>query len=382
MKQMAENPVFGDTFSPQGLAWAKDNMGGIAHDIAAASACVFPQGMPEWEAHEMVDNIANATHKTSAFGAALTMGEVTDVLGLTQFGVAVNSMYLHNDSLDGGGARADRTIAAINILNQPRAVQAKRAAAIGGIVHARWTALDTGLTKNVREFALADDADIIIDCFSKQVLLYEVHMQELSRLYAAAQDRPAFLAAYGAKIAEYSTVTAGLPAILVGLHTLYRQEYATVAPLEEAYDNPHSQRLLRIGNFYCRMLDDLGDAPKDGRGLDNPDAAQNSFMLNVFNQYHPDFAQTYLELGEIPAAEQKALHHAIANFHQHKSTHSTFIMQSLNKHIRRTVDALPTEMTQRYPHFVTLFKRIIEIAYVNAQGDEALAGLKLENSPS
>jgi len=374
MAQMAQNEVFGDTFSPRGLAWAKKNMGGIAQDIAVASARVYPQGMPEWDARETVDNIAAATQKTSAFAAALTMGEIADREALTQFGVAVNGMYLNNDSIDGGGKKADRTIAAVGLLSRPRASQATQATALGGIIRARWAALDAGITGSIRTFASADDAPYVVEYFNEDVLYREAGMQKYSRLYAAAQDRDAFLAANAVEIATHSVITAGLPAILTGLHALYRQESGRIPPLSEVLCTREAVRLLRIGNFYCRVLDDLGDAPRDGRGLDNPEAAKNSFMLNMFNQYGHRFVQEYLEMGEV-TARQALLHNAIAEYKTDETAHGDFIRNALNGHIRKVVAELPPDFADRFHRFVTIFKRIIEIAYVNAQGDEALARL-------
>ncbi|HEX7963102.1 MAG TPA: hypothetical protein VF466_00780 [Candidatus Saccharimonadales bacterium] len=365
--------VFGDTFAgedPRAASeWAQTHLGTLAAQTAAETIAMIAPSRSDWSKTAIVQEAQQSTLKTTAFGIALTGGRVQNPDLLVRFGAAVNGMYWGNDQVDGGGPVADATIDAISLLlgtdrarlsgpNHEQSVQARLAA----LRH---------IATNIRLFALPEDAPYVVDCFYGQVLGNEVDVQLLSRGYAAAADRSAFLTAHGAKFAEHSTVSAGFPSISSGLYSIYRRQ-EPLPPLSEVYDSEHMTELLQVSNVFARLLDELGDSPKDGRGLDASGAASNTFVLNAFNQYDPGIVERYCELACIPQDERAAMHEAIANFHGNEAVASRRVIAALCAHIKRFYAELPPDVRAHFKEYIGVAKRVGEISLVNVLGDEAL----------
>jgi hypothetical protein len=365
--------VFGDTFAGEdpriAETWAETHLSDLAARTAEKTAAMIRPGMPEWDEATVKREVRKSTLKTTAFGIALTGGRIQDPDRLVHFGAAVNGMYWGNDQVDSGGPIADVTIEAIT-----RLLDTNRAITLGPTdehcVQARLTAL-RHIGANIHAFTQPEDAPYVADCFYDQVLGNEVAVQLLSRGYAAAGNRALFLASHGAEFAERSTISAGFPSISSGLYSIYRQQQP-LPPLSEIYENEDMTNLLQVSNVFARLLDELGDSPKDGRGLDGDSPVPHTFVLNVFNQYDPAVVERYCELAFIPRDERAALHEAIASFHSDKPAQGTRVIATLCKHIRRYYAELPSDVRSEFGTYIGVAKRVGEISLLNVLGDEAL----------
>jgi len=368
-----QSRVFGDTFTdedPRAVqAWAETHLGDLADRTASETVAMIAAGMPEWDAAKTTEAARNSTLKTTAFGIALTGGQVQHPDLLVRFGTAVNGMYWGNDQVDGGGPVADVTIDAINQL-LGRDAEQRSGSASEPVVRARLAAL-RHIDSNIRAFARPEDVPYVRDCFYGQVLGNEVAVQLLSREYAAATDKEAFLAAHATVFADASTISAGFPSISSGLYSIWRRQ-ESLPPLAEVYDSRDMTTLLQVSNVFARLLDELGDWPKDGRGLGRNEPVPNTFVLNIFNQYDPTVVEEYCKLACIPEDERPGLHEAIANFHSDESGHGRRIIASLCAQIKRHYAELPTDVRTTFDRYIKAAKRVGEISLINVLGDEAL----------
>ncbi len=333
----------------------------------AESIAAYVPGFPDREEADITGNVGASSVKSTVFATALTIGEIKDSRLLVPLGVAVNGMYLMNDSIDGGSPQSDVTMEAIGWVMGGRAVPEEASPAL----KARIQAIGN-IEKAIRAFARPEDVPFVRACFYDQVLAHEVAIQALSRGYVAAKDKRAFLAEYGMSMAHDSTESAGFGSVSSGVYGGYRLQDGSLPPLSEVYGSPDVRALLQTYNVFARLLDDLGDWQKDGRGEHGDSPVPNIFVLNPFNQYHPSIIQTFCQLAAIPSEREAVLHDAIANFHTDRSTHSKRVIDTLCAHMRDTVLELPRDVHKEFGTYIDLAKRVGEIALVNQLGDDAL----------
>lgn len=339
------------------LAWADQQLPPLLGATARAAAEAYLPGMPEKNKSEL----AATTVKTGAFGIALTIGEIQNTRRLVDFGAGVVGMYFGNDSIDGGGQAADDTMEAIASL---------RGGAAGGPPDPRLQARRRAvgrISAFIEAFAAPEDRAVVNDCFYGQVLDHEVKIQQLSRGYTAATDKQAFLAAHGTQLAEYSTISAGFPSISSGLYSIYWQENQQLPPLHEIYRSQPMVRLLQVCNVFARLLDDLGDWRKD-----MGDPAKNTFVLTPFTRYHHAIVERYGELAGMPEKQRAKLDTAIRDFHTDPAGNGASISNLLCAHLNHYMDNLPAPERTKFRQYITLCRRVAEIALVNAAGDDAL----------
>lgn len=365
--------VFGDTFAGEdrhaAQAWAEAHLEDLAARTTRTTIAMIAPGIPEWNQQKIDYEASKSTFKTTVFGIALASGYIQNPDLLVPFGSAVNGMYWGNDQVDSGGPVADVTIDAINQLVGTTGVTLT-GSADNHQVRARRRALEQ-ISTHIRTFARPEDVPYVADCFYGQVLGNEVAVQLLSREYAAARDKATFLATHGAEFAERSTISAGFPSISSGLYSILRQQ-ESVPPLSTVYGNEDMTKLLQVSNVFARLLDELGDWPKDGRGLNGDGPVPNTFVLNVFNQYHPSIVERYCELAFIPKDERAELHNAIADFHNDKPANGRRVIKALCAHIKRYYAELPPDIRTTFKEYIRAAKRVGEISLINVLGDEAL----------
>jgi hypothetical protein len=229
------------------------------------------------------------------------------------------------------------------------------------------------------------DTGIIRRHFYGNVLGNELRHRELTDAYLRDSER--FWELDAEELARITTISAGFPSISASWYAIFRQQdymlgrEQAMPELMRLYQDDRIRELDQVCNVVARLLDELGDWHMDSGETD-----MGIFVVNPFNQYDERFVDEYCKLGNITGDTRDKLQDAIANFHGDRPHHKAVVMDLLKAHIREYMDAVdnwvkgPTvdsKLRLGYLRYVTMCKRVMEICFVNAIGDPALASADL-----
>lgn len=309
--------------------------------------------------------------KAVGFCPALTAGELTgeeNVRRLAAAASAIGVMYFADQTMDRGD---ELMVSAIERLN------GASNDVTGGEVNeiaTRRSALDH-IKSNIDALALPEDAPIVLDCYNQQVLHNEVLLHKLSVQYSQLDksQQQDFLAQNAKQIVDLMVVDAGFPSVTTALYAIYRQNDTALLPLAEVHGDESISRLIQICNAVVRIADEAGDWEVDAGH--HPE--WGIFVINPFNQYHPDIIARFCELASIEDEEVKSsLQQAFKEFHTDKETtrkNASYITRIFFDHVRDYVNALPDDVRKKHSRYILLCKRVLEIGHVNMMGDIALS---------
>ncbi|HSW98876.1 MAG TPA: hypothetical protein VLF71_03490 [Candidatus Saccharimonadales bacterium] len=335
-------------------------------EIVAEGMAEWPEGAASHVVHKQVED------KLLIMYVAPTNAELPTRL-LAAGTTAVGGMYFGDQTGDRGDwpmTRANATVGLVTPDQVHRGRYRDRLSALGRI------------EGHIKELARPEDVPYVLSCFYDQVLRNEAYMQLLSRQYLRAQDRPAFLAAHAAHLADVTTVSAGFPSVASSWYAIQRQEDPSLAPLSEIYSSTPLKEMLQACNATVRIWDELGDWRMDT----GADPSKGVFVINPLNEYHPAFVGRYCKLAFLQNPKKvAALQYAFANFHgrpnspdiaAERQTHTAFILETFRTHIRDYMAAveanLPPMLHDRYRPFLTHCRRVLKIGYINSVGDIAM----------
>ncbi|HEX6461824.1 MAG TPA: hypothetical protein VFZ58_00940 [Candidatus Saccharimonadales bacterium] len=368
------NPVFDDTFPEEKtierLTWVRRHLGTLALPVALELRSVL-SASTEWSQAAIAKVVEGEVRdKTIAFSAALSVGEIENLQSLRALSVAVGLMYTADQTIDRGDEPMVDAVERWGSHTTSHTPNAPK-------TQARSIML-SHIQNKIDILARPEDAPFVKDCFLQQVLENEALMYRWSREYESSSipDRQIFLAEHARKLAETTTVNAGFPSISSSLYAIYRQHDTTLPPLSEIYTSQAITNLLQVCNVTARIWDELGDWEMDSGRYPE----KGIFVINPFNQYHPATVDRYCELAFITNARQvNAIQHTFANFHHSEAArqqHTSLILEVLRDHIRQYMAQLKNntpDVWNKFEHYITLCKRVMEISYVNRMGDIALA---------
>lgn len=349
------------------LAWAEEQLAAVKAVATAEVVATLKAGMPEESMSRIQDIVEREIlPKTLAFCPALTVNErLQDVSRLGAVTAAVSYMYWGDQTMDRGDAAMFSAIQLLNGVSIPAEQDTS-------LVRARYKAL-MAIEVKINQLAKPEDAPFVLACFNDQVLGNEAAMHDLSQQYLDSKRAPTFLAKHARQLADLMTVSAGFPSISSSLYAIYRQHDASLPALPAIYANEHMVNLLQVCNVVVRLWDELGDWEMDSGKY--PESGK--FVVNPFNQYDPAIIDHFNDLAAIKDQEQrKSMHQAFQNFHnstKERRSASTYILDTLSRHIRHYIATLPAVTRQEFSQYIELCKRVLEIGYVNHIGDMELA---------
>jgi len=310
--------------------------------------------------------------KAACFCPALTAGELpgdsnSKLLSLTA--LAISDMYAADESTD----RDDQAmlLAIERFSGDTPSVPAEQT----GRVVARQSLLKH-MQNTIEQFALSEDAPLVLECYSELVLHNEARLHRLSSAYRllAGDDQQRFLSKHAQLLARLMVADAGFQSVTASLYTLYRRQDPMLPALSVVHTDPEIIKLLQLCNAVARVADERGDWWMDAGN--NP--AKGVFSINPFNQYHPEFVRTLCELADIrDAATIREIQSAFKQFHtddeQSRQQNGKLVTDIFFAHARTTIQNLPVDFRQKYKRYIILCMRVLEISHVNMMGDLALA---------
>jgi len=329
------------------------------------------KAIPELSDQEVQRIMKEIGPKAVGFCPALTAGELTgeeNVRRLAAAASAIGVMYFADQSMDRGD---ELMVSAIERLN------GATDEATGGEVEAivtRRSAL-SHIESNIDALALPEDAPVVLDCYNQQVLHNEVLLHKLSVQYMELDQnqQQEFLTIHAKEIVDLMVTDAGFPSVTTSLYAIYRQNDANLLPLADVHADNAISKLIQICNAVVRIADEAGDWEVDAGH--HPE--WGIFVINPFNQYHPDIIERFCELACIEDEDVKAsLQQAFKEFHTDKATtqkNAAYITRIFFDHVRDYINALPADVQATHSRYVLLCKRVLEIGHVNMMGDIALA---------
>lgn len=347
-------------------AQAMDITGRVLHGVASQFMQVIAEGLPDKPRVEQEQNLRDVVKKAVAFSAALPRGQITDVETLSAMGLAIGSMYLADQTMDGGDTVMPQV-----------ALHRYGGSNIAAYDHvdARFSILDR-IPGYIGRYALPDDAEQVFDCFGRQVLLHEAMAHQMSREYESLDHsaRKDYLEENGEVIAEHLIVDAGFPSVSSSLHAVYRsaQPELDLPDLEYVHNHSEIKKLLRLSNAVVRIVDDLGDMEVDAGKY--PD--HGIFSLNVFNQAHPRVLGLFMELAGIGPSNQKRFVDSFKIYRDdtyNRRNIGQTIKSLLKDRTERYFSNLEDRMGDEFSTYFELCKRVHVIGQINAAGDPDLA---------
>ena len=246
--------------------------------------------------------------------------------------------------------------------------------------------LSVTIGKSIDEYTHWTDTGIVRRHFYGNVLGNELRHRELTDAYR--RDEKGFWERHAQELARITTISAGFPSISTSWYAIFRQQddllghKQTLPELMRLYQDDRIWELDQVCNVVARLLDELGDWRMDAGITD-----MGIFVVNPFNQHDERFVDEYCRLGKITGDARDKLQHAIENFHKDRPRHRATVMDLLKAHIQDYMDSVdswvkdPTVdsgLRPGYLRYVTMCKRVMEICFVNAIGDPALASADLK----
>jgi hypothetical protein len=310
--------------------------------------------------------ISQIAPKTTAFCAAISVGEIMDLKRLSAAAVAIAISYWADQSMDRGDEAMVVAVRRVTACGHHGPLPGTRP--LSWSIQARFAALRC-IEQEVRLLTEnSDDIPYVLRAIYQDVLENQALMRDFSRSYAVQPDGHEFWADHAETAARLTIADSGLMSAVTVIYAIYRQHHPELPSLAEIYDQPEIASLVQGPcNAAVRVFDDFGD-----RQIDEGQHPQwGIFNINVFNQSNPQWLRAFVRnSGITDEAEYTAL---LAALVRNDPVDQSYVTQTYVKLLRSRFTSLSQPLWEDYSVFLKLCKRTLEAGFVNSVGDIALA---------
>jgi hypothetical protein len=401
-----KSPVFGDSYtSSVPRADFERSAAEAERAFVTSFTPIMAKGMPEL-APETCEAYARAL-SLHAIGLYSTIGvELNDIDCLTGVQVCFGLLFWGDSFLDRGDPAMEAAISSLldgylpapALSAMPAGIGLKRSgrrrpnAAKAPAVQSRLGALRQ-IAPQVIRMARPEDALVLLHSRLFDVLKHSLGVRQLSRLYLQ-RGRGDFWEEHAYRYAKHSILSMSLFGYVGLIYAMRRRENPDLPSLAEIIEEQPLMRFVDgLANAAARIFDDAGDQEIDAgakqprfifagdmagapaRILDGAgdqkinDGVSRWNQINLFNAHDLRLIRAFFHF--IGITDEDLVGCAIEAFQSDTREGDSVILQLFVDLLRQHMKALPPENLRGYSEFITLAKRCIEAAYVNAIGDEA-----------